>query len=157
MHSQKRYLRHMEESNLTAQLASLYESVKPPSDPPIRFLQSAVVSVSIESSGKQKNYFVEQFLNGSFTKFCDNNGGWIEEVFHPALARFALWTHDVSGGYLMVADLQGVRSASGGFQLTDPVILCTDLSRFSSTNLGEKAIARCVAATKQHLAESAAA
>ena len=41
--------------------------------------------------------------------------------------------------------------------LTDPVVLCTDLSRFSSTNLGTEAIAKCLASAKQHLAESAAA
>jgi len=82
---------------------------------------------------------------------------WDEDVFHPALARFALWTHEISDGYLMVVDLQGVRNPDGGFTLTDPVVLSTDLSRFSSTNLGTEAIAKCLASAKQHLAESAAA
>ena len=67
------------------------------------------------------------------------------------------WTHEISDGYLMVVDLQGVRNPDGGFTLTDPVVLCTDLSRFSSTNLGTEAIAKCSASAKQHLAESAAA
>lgn len=153
VHDQERYLRHMEEANLTSQLAKLYVSVKPPNDPLIKFLSSAVVTVSFESSAKQKHYFMEQFLSGAFTKFCDNNGMWDEDVFHPALARFALWTHEVSSGYLMVADLQGVQTQAGAFTLTDPVVLCADLSRFSSTNLGKEGITKCFAAAKQHLME----
>jgi hypothetical protein len=153
VHDQMRYLRHMEEANLTSQLANLYESVKPPADQSIKFVTSAVITVSYDSSGKQKHFFMERFLSGQFTKFCDNNGAWDEDVFHPALARFAIWTHTVSGGYLMVADLQGVKTSTDEFMLTDPVVLCTDLSRFSSTNLGEQGIKKCFAAAKQHLRE----
>merc|ERR1719261_255613 len=43
VHAQQRYLRHMEEANLTVQLAQLYAKVKPQSDPPIRFVTTAVV------------------------------------------------------------------------------------------------------------------
>ncbi len=42
---------------------------------------------------------------------------------------------------MMVADLQGVLAAEG-YVLTDPVILCEDVCRFGSTNMGPDAMRR---------------
>ena len=53
-----------------------------------------------------------------------------------------MWTAEVTKGFMMVTDLQGCRTVEG-YQLTDPVILCKDIQRFSSTNLGEEGIERC--------------
>ena len=44
---------------------------------------------------------------------------------------------------LMVVDLQGVISKPHGIILTDPAVLCSDLTRFGATNLGETAMIRC--------------
>ena len=73
-----------------------------------------------------------------------------QERLDEWLLRFALWTYEVTGGYLMVTDLQGVLTAEG-YTLTDPVVLCTDLTRFGSTNLGAEMMARCRASTEAHL------
>ena len=51
------------------------------------------------------------------------------------------WTYEATGGYMMVADLQGVLAAEG-YVLTDPVILCEDVCRFGSTNMGPDAMRR---------------
>jgi len=48
----------------------------------------------------------------------------------------------VTDGYMMVVDLQGVHTADG-YLLTDPVILCEDVTRFGKTNLGRVAMLRC--------------
>merc|ERR1712054_525974 len=56
--------------------------------------------------------------------------------------QFARWTHKVTGGHMMVVDLQGVKSADG-WLLTDPCVLCQDTSRFGSGNLGPYAMERC--------------
>ena len=50
------------------------------------------------------------------------------------MARYVLlgprgWTHDVTHGFLMVADLQGALMRDTIF-LTDPVLLCKDILRF---------------------------
>jgi hypothetical protein len=51
----------------------------------------------------------------------------------------------------MVVDLQGVK-ADGKFILTDPVVLCTDTSRFGCTNLGKGFMQKCRASAKAYLA-----
>jgi hypothetical protein len=53
----------------------------------------------------------------------------------------------------MVTDLQGVRTPDGGYVLTDPAILCEDLRRFTTTNLGEEAMERCLAMITARLDE----
>ena len=47
----------------------------------------------------------------------------------------------MTGGYMMVADLQGVQAADG-YVLTDPVVLCEDVCRFGRTNMGPDGIRR---------------
>ena len=50
----------------------------------------------------------------------------------------------------MVSDLQGIMTKDG-YVLTDPVVLCTDLTRFGSTNMGEPLMERCKASAERHL------
>ncbi|KAI1704810.1 alpha-kinase family domain-containing protein [Ditylenchus destructor] len=56
------------------------------------------------------------------------------------LMAFSHWTYQISRGYLMVVDLQGVigtdETGRKTLELTDPAIHCTDLTRFGRTNLG---------------------
>ncbi|KAI1698245.1 alpha-kinase family domain-containing protein [Ditylenchus destructor] len=58
------------------------------------------------------------------------------------LMAFSHWTYKITGGYLMVVDLQGVLNMSESgrktLELTDPAIHCTHLTRFGRTNLGEE-------------------
>ena len=86
-------------------------------------------------------FFVEQYLDGDFTRYSYNTGFWEESRLNEWLLRFALWTYEITDGFMMVADLQGVHTPSG-FILTDPVVLCKDLNRFGSTNLGEELMLR---------------
>ena len=83
-------------------------------------------------------------LAGQFTKYCNNTGFWDEGVFDPTLAAFVKWAYEITGGYLIVADLQGVKCPHHGFLLTDPVVLCTDVTRFGSTNLGVRFMNRVI-------------
>lgn len=103
-----------------------------------------------------RHYFVEEALHGDFTRYSYNSGFWEEERLDEWLLRFALWTYEVTEGYLMVTDLQGVLTENG-YTLTDPVVLCTDLARFGSTNLGAKMMARCRTSTEAHLESIAGA
>ncbi|KAI1696525.1 alpha-kinase family domain-containing protein [Ditylenchus destructor] len=56
------------------------------------------------------------------------------------LMAFSHWTYQISRGYLMVVDLQGIISTDESgrktLELTDPAIHCKDLTRFSRTNWG---------------------
>ena len=79
----------------------------------------------------------------SFKKWTNNWGGALEH--NRDLWAFSKWTHDVSGGYLMVTDLQGVETA-GEITLTDPAVVCTDNRRFGPTNFnGAAQIQMCLA------------
>ncbi|KAI1701993.1 alpha-kinase family domain-containing protein [Ditylenchus destructor] len=58
------------------------------------------------------------------------------------LMAFSHWTFQITEGYLMVVDLQGIISTDESgrttLELTDPAIHCTDVLRFGRTNLGEE-------------------
>ena len=72
------------------------------------------------------------------------------ETFTKSLAAFSRWTYEVTDGYLMIVDLQGVLT-SQGYILTDPVILCEDITKFGKTNLGKAAMLRCNASLSAYL------
>ena len=54
---------------------------------------------------------------------------------------------------MMVVDLQGVRSTEG-YVLTDPVVLCEDVCRFGSTNLGPRMMRKCIKVIDRKLGAS---
>mmetsp|Transcript_41651 Transcript_41651/g.118799 ORF Transcript_41651/g.118799 Transcript_41651/m.118799 type:complete len:1081 (-) Transcript_41651:19-3261(-) len=93
---------------------------------------------------------VEDALPAEEFRRYSNNIGWWEPDADPLLMRFTRWTHEATEGYMMVVDLQGVRT-SDGFLLTDPCILCTDVSRFGSGNLGPRSLERCLRALQARL------
>jgi hypothetical protein len=149
-HLLERYLEEMEVNSVASALAAEFNRTqRPPADRQVRYVLSSVATV--ETAKGSRTYFAEQFLDGSFTRFSYNTGHWEEDRLDPWLLRFALWTYKVTGGFLMVADLQGILSDQG-FVLTDPVILSTDLSRFGNTNLGAEMMERCKASAEAHLA-----
>jgi hypothetical protein len=148
-HLLERYLEEMEVNSVASALAAEFNRTqRPPADRQMRYVLSSVATV--ETAKGSRTYFAEPFLEGSFTRFSYNTGLWEEDRLDPWLLRFALWTYEVTGGFLMVADLQGIQSDQG-FVLTDPVILSTDLRRFGNTNLGAEMMERCKASAEAHL------
>lgn len=137
-HTLGRYLRPAEESNIAVFLAKNYNEWKPPQNKPIRFAKSGVLELNLNPNQKEYFGFEELLPNAEhFTKYCTNYGDWDKMVMDKSLLDFAKYTYDATGGYMMVADLQGVCTGSE-FILTDPAVLCADTDKFSSTNLGAK-------------------
>jgi len=140
-----RYLMEMEVNSVASALAERFnEEVGPPAHRRMRYVLASVAST------EHQNYFVEEVLDGTFTRYSYNTGYWEEDLLDEWLLRFALWTHKVTSGFLMVTDLQGVLTDEG-YVLTDPVILCRDLSRFGNTNLGPEMMERCKSSAEHHL------
>jgi serine/threonine-protein phosphatase PP1 catalytic subunit len=106
----------------------------------ISFLES---HVGIPSDGGEPFNLEDALPVPEFRRFS-NNIGWWEPDADELLMRFMRWTHEVTDGHMMVVDIQGVRTETG-FILTDPCILCADVTRFGSGNLGPRAISRCLA------------
>jgi serine/threonine-protein phosphatase PP1 catalytic subunit len=112
----------------------------------IRFLESHA-AVPLDGS---KPFNLEQALPADEFRRFSNNIGWWEPDTDELLMRFMRWTHQVTEGHMMVVDLQGVRTEEG-FVLTDPCILCADVTRFGSGNLGPRAMERCIASLAARL------
>jgi Alpha-kinase family len=147
-----RYLAQIEVSTVAAFLAQEYNKIRQPQHLPITFLKSHVVEVT-KVDGSKEHYNLEPKLppsEGGFTKFSNNTGYWNVSKFGPtlSLALFSRWTYTQPGYFMMVTDLQGVKT-----DLTDPVVLCHDLSKFGSTNLGPRFISCCMHVIDTLLAE----
>ncbi len=132
-------------------------SLKPSHCCKIKVLSVLVVEEEDEKNERTGNrrFCVEQHLpkgGTEFVKFSNNTGYWDEDVLDESLLLFTKFTHEITHGYLLVSDLQGVRKGDC-FYLTDPVILCKDILRFGDTNLGERFIKKCIKATNAHLEE----
>lgn len=149
-HALEKYLVEMEVNAVASALAAEFNKVCGP--PPSRRMKYVGASVAtVERAGRAHNYFVEELLEGEFTRYSYNTGYWEEDLLDEWLLRFALWTYEVTDGFLMVSDLQGVHRGRDGYTLTDPVILCEDLHRFGETNLGKEMMERCKESTTAHL------
>jgi hypothetical protein len=160
LNNRAQYLKQMEVSTIADFLASEYnESIFRPSHcGRIRVLKVVVVEQEDEKSAKNGNrrFCAEECLPADgtvFTKFRDNTGHWNEDHLDESLLRFTNYTYKISQGYLMVADLQGIRKGQE-FILTDPVILCKYVLRFGNTNLGETFMQKCVDATQAYTKEN---
>ena len=84
---------------------------------------------------------VEDFIPGSFKKWCNNYGFISDEAKTTAITMpaFMHWSWVHTGGEMMVADLQGVRG-DDGYTLTDPVILSTT-GTYGATDMGVEGMA----------------
>lgn len=88
---------------------------------------------------------MEEKLCGDFKKWTNNAGNVIES--NTSLLNLAKWSHETTKGYIMLTDLQGVET-NGEIVLTDPAVLCTDLSRFGPTNFHPAQMMLCMEAVE---------
>ena len=85
-----------------------------------------VVVVDSDSPTAEILYTMEEPVEGRWKKWTTNGG--IVDPRVPELLEFSRWTHEHSGGYLMVTDLQGVElQHARGWHLADPAVLCPRL------------------------------
>jgi hypothetical protein len=80
-----------------------------------------------------KYYSVENYIEGNYVKY-NNNAGWIaQNVTDQTLIAqaFSHYSWQITRGYLMVVDLQGV-----GGHLTDPQLHCLNPKKFGDGNFG---------------------
>ena len=91
--------------------------------------------------GAPKYYNVEVLLTDykeSFKKWNSNAGYVSDKIYSSTLDAFSHWTYDITDGFLVVVDLQGV-DREKQYILTDPSINCIE-PRFGLTNLGNVGI-----------------
>ena len=108
----------------------------------ISFLESRAVRVTKED-GQIVWYNMEKVIDGTFDKWTDNIGYCNPRPENRTLLEFAKWTYEWTDGFMMATDLQGGKSARKGWVLTDPAMLCQDLSRFGPTNFHEAQLQMC--------------
>ena len=153
IHDRKQYFQQMEVSNIAHFLANLYNLRKRPSHcKKIVFLEVCVLEFVAKKGDDEDTRFCAERplpLMGatSFTKYCNNTGHWDPEKLDESLLHFSEWSLEVTDGYLMISDLQGIEH-DGMFCLTDPVVLCADITRFGHTNLGPKFIQKSIQTIK---------
>ena len=110
----------------------------------IKFIESRAIAVP-KDNGEIVWYNMESVVDGKFEKWTDNNGFCNPKPENRTLIEFAKWTYDWTNGFMMATDLQGcqikktslVDVVKEGWVLTDPAMLCQDLSRFGPTNFSE--------------------
>lgn len=74
----------------------------------------------------------ENYIEGDYSKY-NNNAGWTDNLSETSLIAqaFSHFSWQITRGYLMIVDLQGV-----GNILTDPQIHCVNTKKFGKGNLG---------------------
>jgi hypothetical protein len=154
------YRRQIEENTVTAFLASKFnQRNRAAGTRSSGLLEIKVVTARVVETEGGDVYNMERLLTGQFTKWCNNDGTWIESAFEDGkadrtLLEFMKFSYTFTGGYMLVTDLQGTKNESGlpwadpehpGYTLTDPGVLCTDRLRFGGAakgNLGPEFMLR---------------
>lgn len=79
----------------------------------------------------------EEYIDGQYIKFNNNNGTVTRESGHDIVQAFSHWTFHRTNGDLLVCDCQGAfDEAKEIYRLTDPAIHChSNAQRFGGTNL----------------------
>lgn len=141
-HTRANYLNQIKVSAVAVFLADAWNAKKPARLLPIQYLRASVAEVSMD--GREELYCQEPLLPaGTFTKWCNNAALWDvgEMTENETILQFAKFTHDLTDGYMMIADIQGIKlPGTQGYVLTDPVVLCKDEDLFMPTNLGPMAM-----------------
>ena len=138
-------------ANLVCVLALLTELQGVPGSKYVLF--NTVDLLAIRQEATTKYYTMEALLPGDDYKKWSNNFGFVTEGedYSATLQAFSHWTYHMSGGLLMVVDLQGcVKTTKGvpAYLLTDPAIHCTDPLRFQPTNCCKEGFERFFATHK---------
>jgi hypothetical protein len=142
---EKAYHSQSENSAMAYFLCEKYYELGGSSSKRIRAVRSRILKLRT-GTGSWKYLNMEEKLLGTFKKWTNNFGGIPER--NRDIVKFAKWTHEVSDGYLLVSDIQGVENATQIF-LTDPAVICTDDKRFGPTNFQPKAqMTACLTALK---------
>ena len=137
------YKEQMEIQSISSFLAQQFNKEKPQEAKDIFFTK--VVTISLYKRSKPFYCSQEPLIEGPYVKYNSNYGFVNKDSYAASLNAFTHWTYQVTDGYLMVVDLQGVKitnPAGPKFALTDPALHCKDLTRFSSTNLGKRGMHR---------------
>ena len=137
------YKQQMEVQSISAFLAREFNKKKPRGAKDILFTK--VVVISLHDRSRPFYCSQEPLIKGPYVKYNSNNGFVNKDEYAASLNAFSHWTYQVTDGYLMVVDLQGVRITNPTgpkFTLTDPALHCKDLTRFCSTNLGKDGMHR---------------
>jgi len=136
-HTKASYMQGIEESMIARFLAEQYAHRKKPGHKAIRYLPAFVLE--IQQMPLEYLFGEPQLPDRPFMKWANNASDWDLNHLDPSLLEFSKFTYDATGGYLMVADLQGVDTGAE-FILTDPVVLCRDIRKYQPTNLGPNAM-----------------
>jgi hypothetical protein len=89
-------------------------------------------------------YTIEEYLPGSFKKFCGSLGINNPTIYSYTLVSFQHWVYERTGNYMVITDLQGfidgdTKNKIGQYILTDPAISSVDM-KFKPTDLGQYGI-----------------
>ena len=117
----------------------------------VEYVESRIIEVR-GADDNTEQFSLEDEVRGADTwaKYTTNNGG-SDESTAAELLRFSQWTHDYSGGYLMVTDIQGGKHRDG-YSLTDSAVLCKDTGHFFTlTDFDPAQMTQCLAAVKDDL------
>jgi len=118
--------------------------------PKIRFVPCYTYEAvgKVGMAGEPAFFAAEPFLLGAFLKYNSNAGFVGDDAMrhHEVVQALTHFTFVVSGGVLLVADLQGVAGDSE-VVLTDPQVLTVAPSaEYGPGNLGAAGVRRCLAA-----------
>ena len=113
---------------------------------PINFTKIDVMPVISQSNPNRtpklgEYVVVEDYIEGTFKKWCNNYGFISQEAKSTAISMpaFMHWSWYHTKGQMMIADLQGVKQPDG-YLLTDPVILSDD-GQYGCTDMGVEGMA----------------
>ncbi|CAE7467187.1 Eef2k [Symbiodinium sp. CCMP2456] len=111
-----------------------FNSCSPPKK--VDFVEASVLAV-LERPGQRRDFAVEAFLDGSFTKHSSNSGFVADEVVRNTPHAFSHYTFEASAGEQIVVDIQGVDDL-----YTDPQIhTAASSASFGRGNMGIRGIA----------------
>ena len=172
LHNQKRkeYLDQLETNGVAICLSKMWMKTTKgkaagKSGKGIKFIESRALELTVTSGGGggggasggiADNWFhMEKVVPGTFEKYTDNDGLCCPKATSRTVLEFSKWSFEhcltPSRGFrMMVTDLQGGKDSSG-WVLTDPAILCSDLSRFGPTNYKPEGLDICYEAVKHTL------
>ncbi len=110
----------------------------------LAFVPVSVAKIPHPETGEEETYSIEPYLPGDYKKYNDNNGH--NEIESDVVGAFCFFTHHVTGGALVITDIQGV-----GTFYTDPQIHTLDGHGFGAGNLGEEGMQRFLRAHRHTL------